>query len=68
MEEKYIVYTEIHGNNGDTERWYYGIWEDRNEANEVALELGGEYPVYHNVCPLSQAKELRIQNMPRYLD
>ena len=23
-------------------KWFYGAWNDRNTANEVALEVGGE--------------------------
>ena len=26
----------------DNELWYWGSWEDRDKANEVALQIGGE--------------------------
>jgi len=34
---KYIVARRIDG-----ELWFWGAWNDRGEANEVALEIGGE--------------------------
>ena len=59
----FIVYTEILG---DTiQRWYYGTYADNNRANEVALELGGAYPVYHCVCSIDDAQDLGILNMPK---
>ena len=60
----YIVFSEIH-KDGKVERWYYGTWPDRNSANEVALELGNNWPVYHCVCPEEEAEEFGIQNMPK---
>jgi len=59
----YIVYTQIH--NDGVQRWYYGTYADRDRANEVALELGGSYPVYHCVCSIEEAETLGIQNMPK---
>jgi hypothetical protein len=35
--ERYIVARRV---NGDL--WFWGAWNDRNRANEVALEIGGE--------------------------
>lgn len=32
---KYIVARDIDG-----ELWFWGAWDDRNKANEAALELG----------------------------
>ena len=66
---KYIVYTEIHHEHGSPEnehpeRWYYGTY-DYTKANEVALELGGKWPIYHCVCEEELAKYLGIQNMPK---
>lgn len=58
----YIVYTEIHENG--IERWYYGTY-DRHTANEVALALGGEYPIYHCVCKAEEADAFGILNLPR---
>lgn len=26
----------------DGELWFWGAWDDRNEANRVAIEIGGE--------------------------
>ena len=59
---EYIVYTEIL-ENGKVERWYYGTY-NRDRANEVALELGGEYPIYHCVCALADAERMGVQNLP----
>ena len=59
---KYIVYTEIH--HDEVERWYYGTY-DREKANDVALEMGGAYPIYHCVCKEEDAEELNIQNLPK---
>ena len=36
-EYKYIVARRIDG-----ELWFWGAWNDRNKANEVALEICGE--------------------------
>ena len=36
----FIVVREIFTEEG-IERWFYGAWNDRNTANEVALEVGG---------------------------
>ena len=36
-EYKYIVAHRVDG-----ELWFWGAWDDRNKANEVALEIGGE--------------------------
>ena len=68
MEEKYIVYTEIHNIN-KMERWYYGTY-DHNKANDVAYELGryenedGDM-VYHCVCKTSEARDFNILNLPK---
>ena len=34
--KKYIVARRVDG-----ELWFWGAWDDRNTANEVALEIGG---------------------------
>lgn len=57
----YIVYTEIIGE--ELERWYYGTYT-REEANRVAYELGGDYPVYHCVCKAEDAEKFNILNLP----
>ena len=36
-EYKYIVVRRVDG-----ELWFWGAWNDRNKANEVALEIFGE--------------------------
>lgn len=36
-EYKYIVARRVDG-----ELWFWGAWNDRNKANEVAIEIGGE--------------------------
>lgn len=35
--KKYIVARRVDG-----ELWFWGSWDDRDRANEVALEIGGE--------------------------
>lgn len=35
--KKYIVARRVDG-----ALWFWGSWDDRNKANEVALEIGGE--------------------------
>lgn len=64
MKDYWVVYTEIHKETG-IERWFYGLWKDRDQANEAALDLDGHWPVYYCVCREDEAKELGIQNMPR---
>lgn len=63
MENNFMVITEIH-ENGKMERWYYGTY-NRARANEVALELGGEWPVYHCVIPANEAESWGVKNLPR---
>lgn len=36
-EYKYIVARRVDG-----ELWFWGAWNDRNKANEVAIKIGGE--------------------------
>ena len=60
----YTIYTEIH-ENGTTERWYYGTYADRDMANEIAIDLWGEWPVYHCVCRAEEAEALGVLNLPR---
>lgn len=36
-EYKYIVARRI-----DNELWFWGAWDNRNEANNVAIEIDGE--------------------------
>lgn len=58
----WVVYTEIHTEKG-VERWYYGKYNNRDRANEVALELKSSYPIFHRVCPFGQVEELKIKNI-----
>lgn len=60
----FTVFTEIH-ENGTVERWYYGTYNDRDFANEVAIDLGNEWPVYHCVCRAEEAEDWGILNLPR---
>lgn len=60
--KKYVVYTEILKEEG-IERWYYGTYT-RERANEVALQLGNEYPIYHCVIEAEEAVEFGIKNLP----
>lgn len=64
---RYVVYTKIHKEDGTIERWYYGVYKNEDRANEVALELGGEYPVYHCICEEEEAKNYGIMNLPDYM-
>lgn len=59
----WVVYTEIHENE-NIDRWYYGTYKDRDRANEVALELGNEYPIYHCVVSLEDSIKFNIKNLP----
>ena len=59
----YMVITEI-VNPDKTSRWYYGQYKDSNKANEVAISLGNEYPVFHSVIPSEQAAEFGVLNLP----
>lgn len=34
--KKFIVAREVDG-----DLWFYGAWDDRDQANEAALEVGG---------------------------
>lgn len=60
---KYVVFTEIH-DNGKVECWYYDTYPTRDEANEVAYELGGAWPVYHGIVPANEARAWGVQNLP----
>ena len=64
---RYVVYTKIHKEDSSIEKWYYGVYSDSNRANEVALELGAEYPVYHCVCKEDEVKKQGILNLPEYM-
>lgn len=35
--EEFIVARDVEG-----EKWYWGSWDDRDRANEVAIQIGGE--------------------------
>lgn len=59
----YIVYSEIHKEPG-IERWFYGFWKNRDQANQAALELNGHWPIYYCVCEEKEAKKLGIMNIP----
>lgn len=62
----WVVYTKIH-DNGTHENWYYGCYDDYNRANEVALSLGNEWPIYHSVCKVEEALDYGIQNLPNWI-
>lgn len=55
----YIVFTEIFTEEG-IERWYYGTYS-HDRANEVAWELGD----FHGICPVEEAEEWGVLNLPR---
>lgn len=56
----FVVYTEIIGK--EIERWFYGRYTSYERANEVALALGGEYPIYHCVCKEEDIVRFGIRN------
>lgn len=60
----FVVYTEIFHENNNVERWFYGRYPSRNRANEVAMMLGREYPIFHCVVPEEEAIALGVKNMP----
>ena len=62
----WVVYTKIH-ENGSHENWYYGCYDNYNKANEVALDLGGSWPVYHCVCEAEKVRDYNIKNVPNYV-
>lgn len=59
----FMVITENYTENG-IERWYYGTWQNRDRANEAALELGGEWPTCHCVIPAAEAEAYEVKNLP----
>lgn len=64
---KYIVYTEICSNYEHTpERFFYGLYDNRDRANEVAIDLGNDYDrgIFHYVCLDTDAETFHIQNYP----
>jgi len=62
---RYIVYTKIHDFNKHTiENWYYGIYNTKDEANEVAYQLGHHDNIWHSICAENEAKDYNILNMP----
>lgn len=61
---RYIVFTEIHYKDGYIERWYFGRFNNRDKANEIAIELGNQYPIFHSVCAESDAEDFDIHNLP----
>ena len=64
----YIIYTEIFPEDytKPVERWYYGTYSDRDQANEIAIALneGAGPRIYRCVCDASEARKLGIRNLP----
>lgn len=60
------VYTEIH-KDGKCERWFYGRYESRERANEVALDLGVSYVerTWHCVCKSEDSASMGVKNLPK---
>lgn len=45
----YKVYRVVMDENGNLNEWYWGAWDDRYTANEVALKLRDDYGVFSTV-------------------
>lgn len=61
----FMVITEDFSCDNAITRWYYGTFTDRNRANEVAMELGNDYPFFHAVIPAEDAESWGVLNLPR---
>ena len=69
MENKYIIYTDIH-HNGSIQRWFYGIYNNRDVANAEAQRMNEEYNlpsqgIYRCVCKAEDAGKMGVMNMPK---
>lgn len=64
MEDEYMVITEMHDENGDISYWYYGVYDSRNKANDVADSFLNIYPCYKMVISAKEAKQWGIRNLP----
>lgn len=58
---KYIIYKELFTEDG-FDRYYYGASNDRNHANDVAMNVDGGC-----VCEASEAREFGIQYLPLWV-
>ena len=59
---RYIVYTELLNDDG-FEAWYYGTYDNRDIANDVACLLNEDRSEgFHGVCPENERKEWEIKN------
>lgn len=62
---KYIIYSEFFTER-TLERWFYGRYDDVQQANEIAISLHEQNSsVWYCVTTESNAKALGIQNMPK---
>lgn len=48
MEKQYAVYR-VYVEPDKIDKWYWGVWTDKNKANEVALELRDECSCFTEV-------------------
>lgn len=62
---RYVVFTEVFSNH-HIDRWYYGTYDSRECANDVAYELNKfckDDCSYHCICPLDEAEDWEIKNL-----
>ncbi len=69
MEDCYIIYREIF-EDGNMERWFYSYNSNRDQANELAIQLNryGNPDVWACVCKASEAKAFGIKNLPDWMN
>ena len=64
MTDRWMVVTEMHDENEGISYWYYGTYDNRNMANEVASNFVNIYPCYHVVINANEAEEWGVKNFP----
>lgn len=65
----WIIYTTIY-ENGVYENWYYGRWNSKAIAIEIAHDLNTkncDENCFKNICPASAIELLDIQNVPDHV-
>lgn len=62
----FMIITEDFSCDNAITRWYYGTYNDRNMANDIAADLGNGYPYFHTVIPAEDAESLGVLNLPQH--
>ena len=57
MEKQYAVYR-VYIEPDKIDKWYWGVWTDRNKANEVALELRDECSCFTEVIEFESGEKI----------